>query len=159
MYRAPAPPSPLVLVTTGNRIVAHDRTTGAPVWELLTARINTTHGGVRGLVEGDRVYVFSAGETEGGWSANAPLVITCLEYASGTPLWERVVELGANVAFVTPTVLLDGGQILVVCANRLLAFSPEDGTPQWAQPVRTEAQIGSPAGLCIRGATAHADRR
>lgn len=158
MYRAPAPPSPLVIVSTGNRVVAHDRQTGEPVWEFITSKSNV-RGGLRSIVEGAQVLVFAVGDMEGTWSADAPLVISCLDYVSGTPRWERTIPTATNVAHVASTALIDGNQILVVCANQLLAFALHDGTPQWSQPLRTEADSSVPAGLAIPGATAHADRR
>lgn len=159
MYRSAPTSSPLLVVTHGNRVVAHDRHTGAAVWELVTNEQNRAHCGVRTTITGDRVIVASAGPIQGSWTADAPAMITCLDYATGTPLWERSIDAGLNVGHVSPTVLIDGGQVLVTTGHRVCAFALADGTPQWQAPMRSEAHESIPAGLALPDLTVHADRR
>lgn len=86
-------------------------------------------------------------------------MITCLDYASGRPLWEHRIAAEQNVAHVSPSVLVDDGQVLVGSGRQLFGFSLEDGTPQWSAPFRSGANGALGCGLALPDLTVHADRR
>lgn len=159
MYRAAAEPSPLVLVTAGNTVVAHDRRSGMPVWELVVDEVNIHHGGARCAIEAERVIVVAVGPQESSWSSVSEAIVTCLDYRTGAALWERRIHTGRNAAQVSPSVLIEAGQVLVVAGGQLCAMSLDDGHPQWAQPVRTSTITSTSSGLAVPGVSVPPDRR
>lgn len=159
MYRAPVDLSPLVVVTCGNRIVAHDRRTGNAIWELVLDAINVHNGCVRCAVEGERVVVASTGPQEGVWSAVAEAIVTCVDYRTGQKLWEQRIHTGLNSVQVVPSLLIEAGQVLVTAGAQLCAMSLEDGAPHWSQPLRTATVTTTTCGLAVPGHAVYTDRR
>lgn len=158
MYRAPAEASPLVVVTCANRVVAHDRHTGHAVWELVLHENAVHNGCVRCVVEGERVVVTSTGPHKSTFNTEAEAVVTCVDYRTGRLLWEQRIHTGLTSVLVVPSLLVDGGQVLVTTGNKLCAMSLEDGTPHWSQPLRATIATSTTCGLAVPGHATQSDR-
>lgn len=158
MYRAPAEASPLVVITCGNRVVAHDRRTGNAIWELVLDENNVHNGCARCIVEGERVVVASTGPGKGGWSNVTDAAVTCVDYRTGRRIWEQRIHTGLNAVNVVPSLLIEGGQVIVTVGGTVCAMSLEDGAPHWQQPLRLTAMTTTTCGIAVPGQAVYSDR-
>lgn len=158
MYRAATEPAPFVVISRASRVVAHDRRTGTPVWELVLDESNIHSGPVRCAIEGERVIIASTGPKQSAWNPTAEGVVTCVDYRTGRVLWEQRIPTGLSVVLVVPTMLIEGGQVIVTAGASACAMSLHDGTPQWSQTLPTATVTTTTCGIAIPGQAIYSDR-
>ena len=125
-YRAPAPDAPLLVV--GDRVIALDRTTGAPRWQY-DVKANPR----KFALTADRFFLLDA-ETD----------LHCLDLRTGALLGK--VKLGFDEAH---TMLLDGDR-LYVSGQKVVAALDLNGQLLWQSAVPYSAMAGL-GGLAVVG--------
>lgn len=164
MYRAPPSPSPFVFTAVDGTVTAHARGTGEVAWAFRVpdGQMDFRHV-TRIVADEHRVVLVAARMDESGMfaSADGTAHLCCLEYATGRVLWNHQVKGGRNIAQFTATLLIDGGQVLLVHDGALLAFALETGQLMWHRRIeRATTNAGAvPVALAVSGQAQQGDAK
>jgi len=138
MYRTAPAPRPFVVSAFNGEVVAYDRASGRTVWRWQApglfghTHVQPTHV----AMDGTRVFVLVAIRQDVGMfsTATASVEIAALDDTTGRMLWTQSVNREQPMLGFAATFVVDAGQVVVTCADVILALSAESGQVQWSRP-------------------------
>jgi outer membrane protein assembly factor BamB len=154
MYRELPEPSPLVLLLSGNQVLAHRRGDGELAWQCTLDRGGDAYRRSRCVIAADRVIIASAGQIS-GWSVTTVSHVRCVEYRTGRVLWDETPSTSSQQGFAVG-VLVEGDLVFVVTSGILSALDLATGKLAWSRAIAPVERVGSMA-LALPGQAMEVD--